>query len=213
MSKSTLHVLLLPAILCVGFVAHAVAQPRPTVVPVSPPPPPMRDVMPGSEVERPAPTAAAVPAARAASAEQKRRPARRLAVCGNPNLSCPSEATFKPYDLPFRLPANAVIYDTELFYAVILKSVTAPNDECEIFVPENERQAAQALFPDHKVFASRCFESGEVGYSNINPNAHFMAVYAGMTLADANRMLTAVKATGKFPGAYIRRLRAGINGT
>lgn len=212
MSKSTLHVLLLPAILCVGFVAHVAGQSQPTVVPMSPPPPPMRDVMPASEVERPAPAAAAVPAGPAAS-EQKRRPARRLAVCGNPNLSCPSEVAFKPYDLPFRLPANAVIYDTELFYAVILKSVKAPNDECEIFVPETERQAAQALFPDHKVFASRCFESGEVGYSNISPNAHFMAVYAGMTLADANRMLTAVKATGKFSGAYIRRMRAGINGT
>jgi hypothetical protein len=40
-----------------------------------------------------------------------------------------------------------------------------------------------------------------------------MGVYAGMTLADANRMLASVKATGKFPGANIRRLRAAFNGT
>jgi hypothetical protein len=211
MSKSALHVLLVAVILCVGFLVHAVGQSNPTVTPMSPPP--MRGAMPSSEVERPAPTAAAVPAAPSTPAAQKRRPARRPTVCGNPKVSCPSSASFKPYDLPFRLPANAVIYDTDLFYAVILKSVKAPNDECEIFVPESEREAAQALFPDHKVFASRCFESGEVGYTNISPNAHFMAVYAGVTLADANRMLAAVKATGKFPGAYIRRLRAGVNGT
>jgi hypothetical protein len=40
-----------------------------------------------------------------------------------------------------------------------------------------------------------------------------MAVYAGMTMADANAMLAKVKATGKFPGANIRRMRALINGT
>jgi hypothetical protein len=40
-----------------------------------------------------------------------------------------------------------------------------------------------------------------------------MAVYAGATQADANRMLATVKATGKFPGANIRRMRAMINGT
>ncbi len=40
-----------------------------------------------------------------------------------------------------------------------------------------------------------------------------MAVYAGATLADANRTLRAVKATGKFPGANIRRMRAIMNGT
>jgi hypothetical protein len=34
-----------------------------------------------------------------------------------------------------------------------------------------------------------------------------------MTPADANRMLATVKATGKFPGAYMRRMRAVINGT
>jgi hypothetical protein len=40
-----------------------------------------------------------------------------------------------------------------------------------------------------------------------------MAVYAGMSLAEANRLLASVKATGKFPGANIRRMRAMINGT
>jgi hypothetical protein len=149
----------------------------------------------------------------ATSAQQRRPQVRHLSVCGNPNRPCKSTGTFRPYDLPFRLPANAVIYDTELFYAVVLTSVSSPNDSCDVFVPERQRLAAQALFPDHKVFSSRCTEPGEPSYSNTSDKAHFMAVYAGSTLADANRMLAAVKATGKFPGANVRRMRATINGT
>jgi hypothetical protein len=146
-------------------------------------------------------------------ATQPRRSTAHLKVCGNPQVKCRTVIEFKPYDLAFQMPSNAVIYDTDLFYAIILQSVKAPADECEIFVPESDRLAAQALFPDHKVFTSRCYEPGEVGYSNTSNNAHFMAVYGGMTLAEANRMLTMVRATGKFPGANIRRMRAMINGT
>jgi hypothetical protein len=141
------------------------------------------------------------------------KPVKHLSICGNPTAQCKTSAVFQPYDLPFRLPASAVIYDTELFYAIILKSVSAANDNCNVFVSERERLAAQALFPDHKVFSSRCAEPGGLSYTNTNPNQHFMAVYAGMTLAEANRMLGTVKATGKFPGANIRRMRAVMNGT
>ncbi len=150
----------------------------------------------------------------ATSAQKRRQPqVRHLAVCGNPNAPCKTTGTFQPYDLPFRLPGNAVIYDTELFYAIVLTSVSAPDDSCDIFVPESQRLAAQPLFPDHKVFSSRCTEPGALSYSNTGNKAHFMAVYAGPTLADANRMLAAVKATAKFPGANVRRMRATINGT
>jgi hypothetical protein len=120
---------------------------------------------------------------------------------------------FEPYDLPFHLPANAVIYDTELFYAIMLKSVRAERDDCNAFVSEEDRLRAQALFPDHKVFASRCYEAGSVYYAPVAENQHFMAVYAGKTRAEAVRMFSTVKATGQFAGANIRRLRAGINGT
>ncbi len=145
---------------------------------------------------------------------QKRRPVvRHLSVCGNPNLPCKTTATFEPYDLPFRLPERVVIYDTELFYAIVLKGVKSPDDNCDVFIPENERLAAQALFPDHKVFSSRCVEPGHLSYSNTSSKAQFMAVYAGPTLADANRMLAAVRAMGKFPGANLRRMRAVMNGT
>lgn len=146
-------------------------------------------------------------------AAQRRRPARRNPVCGNPNQTCKSLRTFEPFELQFRIPDGAVIWDTDLFYAVVLKSMNSPEESCDIFISESERTAAQALFPDHKVFASRCFEPGGISYTNTSPRARFMAVYAGSTLADANRMLANVKATGKFPGANIRRMRATVNGT
>ena len=144
---------------------------------------------------------------------QNRRPIKHLSICGNQTAPCKTIATFQPYNLPFRLPENAVIYDTELFYAIILKSVNAKEDDCDVFVSEKERLATQALFPANKVFSSRCFEPGDLSYTNTNPNQRFMAVYAGMTRAEANRMLGAVRATGKFPGANIRRMRAEMNGT
>lgn len=146
-------------------------------------------------------------------AAQKRQPQKRAYVCGNPKVSCGSGMTFQPYDLPFDLPKNAVIFDTEPFYAIMLKSVRADKDDCNAFVSEEERLRAQALFPEHKVFASRCYEAGSVYYAPVAENQHFMAVYAGKTRAEAGQRLAAVKATGQFPGAYIRRLHAGINGT
>ena len=152
-------------------------------------------------------------AAAVSQAQTRRKPAKRPAVCGNPNFTCGGEVTFQPHELPFRIPKNAVIYDTDLFYAVILRSVTSPEESCDNFIPEPERIAAQILFTQNKVFTSRCAEPGQVSYSNTSSKAQFMAVYAGATQADANAMLAKVKATGKFPGANIRRMRAMINGT
>jgi hypothetical protein len=111
----------------------------------------------------------------------------RGSVCGNPKLTCRTSATFQPNDLPFRVPENSVIWDTELFYAVILKSLTSTEENCDDI--EN-------LF-----------------YTNVDPRFRIMAVYAGSTLAEANRVLASVKSTGKFPGAYLRRMRTGFNGT
>jgi hypothetical protein len=148
-----------------------------------------------------------------AFAQKRRPPVKYLSVCGNPNITCPSAATFEPYDLPFRMPQSVVIYDTELFYAIILRSVSVPPDSCDNFIPEPERLAAQILFRDHKVFTSRCVEPGRLSYSNTSSKTNFMAVYAGRTLAEANRMLAAVKVTGKFPGATMRCMRTGFNRT
>jgi len=144
---------------------------------------------------------------------QKRQAARHGVICGNPNVPFRTSATFPPNDLPFRIPAKANIYDTDLFYAVILKSVSVPEENCDTFIPEGDRLAAQALFPDHKVFSSRCADPGGLSYTNTSPKARFIAVYAGMTLAEANKMLATVKATGKYPAASMRRMRAAFNGT
>ena len=141
----------------------------------------------------------------------RRRP--RGSVCGNPKLPCRTSATFQANDLPFRVPENSVIWDTELFYAVILKSVKSTEDNCDVFVPESERLEAQALFPDRKVFANRCYDIENLFYTNVDPKFRIMAVYAGSNLAEANRVLALVKSTGKFPGAYLRRMRTGFNGT
>ena len=150
-----------------------------------------------------------------ASQSPSRRQARRPSVCGNPMFNCHLDpnSSFQPFDLPFRIPRGAVIFDTELFYAIILKSVAVTDSDCDTFVPESERLQAQALFPDHKVFTDRCIEPGNLFYTNVAENHRIMAVYAGPTLAEAKRFLAAVKATGKFPGANLRRMRTGENGT
>ena len=147
------------------------------------------------------------------AAQSRRKPVKYAPVCGNPNVTCGAQSSSQPHELPIRWPRNAVIYESELFYAVVLRSVPSPEESCDNFIPEPERLAAQTLFPQNKVFTSRCAEPGQVSYSNTNPKAQFMAIYAGATQAEANRILAKVKATGKFPGANIRRMRAMMNGT
>lgn len=139
----------------------------------------------------------------------------RGSICGNPKLPCKTSATFQPYDLPFRVPENSVIFDTELFYAVVLKSARAKNDDCNVFISEEERLKAQASFPENKVFSSRCVDIENLGYwiNGVSHEIRILAVYAGPSLADARRMLAQVKASGNFNDATIRRMRTGFNGT
>jgi hypothetical protein len=145
------------------------------------------------------------------NAQNKRQTAKGT-VCGNPNVRCRTNTDFEPWDLPFQVPPNGVIWETELFYAVILKSTQARTD-CSGFISESDRQSAQAKFPNNKVFASRCAEPGNIYYSNTRADQNFMAVFAGRTAADAQRMLATVRAAGGYPGANIRRMRSGFNGT
>src|SRR5436853_6192726 len=96
------------------------------------------------------------------SAQRRRRrrppakPAKHFSVCGNPNVSCVTSLTFEPYALPFQMPQSSVIYDTEFFYAVILKTVSTANNNCDNYIPEQERLATQTLFPNQNVFDSSC---------------------------------------------------------
>lgn len=139
---------------------------------------------------------------------------RRGKICGDPNASCAGRDQFQPWELTFALPKNAVIYESEFFYAVILKSVKLKNyDDCEKAIAEDERLATQKLFPKNKVFALKCQEPGEMYYTNVANNVSFLGVFAGKTKAQADAFLRTVKATGKFPGAVLRRMKAGINGT
>lgn len=148
-----------------------------------------------------------------AGAQRRRVPSRPAALCPDPTVRCRTSMEFQPHQLPFVIPPSGVIFETEKFYAVILKSVRDTSQNCSIFVPEAERAETQALFPRHKVFASRCSDPTELYYEGIDPEVMFMAVYAGRTRAEAQAMLARVKATGRFPGAYLRRTNTGFNGT
>ena len=156
----------------------------------------------------------ATPAHGGGADAQRRRNARRpAAVCPDPTARCRSSVEFEPHQLPFEVPPDGVIFETEKFYAVILKSVRDNSQDCSTFIPESERLEAQKLFPRHKVFASRCGEPGNSFYEGIAPEQQFMAVYAGRTRAEAQAVLARVKATGRYPGANLRRMSTGFNGT
>lgn len=137
-------------------------------------------------------------------------------VCGDPQVKCPrGKSYFKSHELAYEIPANpSVITDSEQFYAVILKSVRLDTDaNCDNVFPESERLDIQKLFPRNKVFALRCSDAGDVFYTNVNPSLNFIAVFAGRTLPEAKRFMKTVIATGKFTGANLRKMQAGINGT
>jgi len=123
-----------------------------------------------------------------------------------PGASCRG---FKPHHLCFDLPDDGVAraeYASQPFYAVILKTAA----RCSI--SENERLGVQALFPLSKVFAERfqCHDDVEesIRYTNVNEKVGFLAVHAGGTLKEANERLAQVRATGRFPGANMRRMQA-----
>jgi hypothetical protein len=149
-----------------------------------------------------------------AQGRRRRRAPQRSVICGNPTAHCSSADKYRPFDLPFSLPKRAVVYETQPFYAIVLQSVRMRDyDDCDHFVPEESRLAAQALFPNNKVFASRCAIPGDVYYMDVSDKAQFMAVYAGESMTEARRVLELVRATNKYPGANIRRMRASFMGT
>lgn len=138
-------------------------------------------------------------------------------ICGNPRVKCRTgDLTFQAHEIPFEMPSggNAVISDSEPFYAVILKTIKlTPKINCENAISENERLKIQKLFPDHKVFASKCSYPDNLYYTNIAKDVNFIAVYAGKNLNEAKKFLMMIQATRKFKGAAVRRTHAGFNGT
>ena len=125
-------------------------------------------------------------------------------LCPDPAHPC---GVFKPHDLSVALPSDGVPRDevrSVEFYAVILRS----GRHCAI--PERARLEAQRLFPARKVFSQRfeCDDDVEnnVYYHPVDSQLAFLAVYAGATRREANTVLATVQRTGRYRGAYLRRL-------
>ena len=136
-------------------------------------------------------------------------------VCGDPTLTCKSAESFQAFDLPFDTGKNFVIYESEKFYGIVLKSAKLKNwgDCANPSFAESERLPIQEMFPHNKVFALNCVETGMNYYTGVAGKTAFIGVYAGLTLAEANKFLKTVQATGKFPGIKVRRMQIGVNGT
>ena len=127
-------------------------------------------------------------------------------VCPDPAKPC---AGFRDHDLSFILPADGKARAearSAPFFAVMLKT-TAPCAEVEA-----ERRELQSLFPRHKVFANRFECDGDaennVRYTNADPKRGFIAVYGGMTRAEAEALLEKAQALHRFAGANVRRMQA-----
>ena len=128
----------------------------------------------------------------------------------DPTSAC-SAKSFKPHELCFDTPKDEIAraeYLSESFYAIILKTA----EPCSI--SETERLETQRAFPGAKVFSMRfqCDDGIDenISYTNVNDKFGFLAVYAGRTMKDAKATLEAVKATGKFQDANIRKMQAKL---
>jgi hypothetical protein len=126
-------------------------------------------------------------------------------VCPDPQRPCPG---FTEHDLSFGLVSDGKARAEQRslsFFAVILKTIDPCADR------EKERREVQALFPDRKVFGNRfdCDENPEnnIAYTNTSTKHGFIAVYAGGDRGAAEKVLAAAKATGRFPGANLRRMQ------
>ena len=146
------------------------------------------------------------------SAQQK---AKLGKVCGDPTVTCKGIDNFQPFDLPFEMGKNSVIYESERFYGIVLKSTKMDGwGDCENpSFDEADRLPVQELFPHNKVFTLNCVETGTNYYTGVAQKTAFVAVFAGRTLTEAKKFLKTVQATGEFPGIRVRQIQIGINGT
>ena len=136
-------------------------------------------------------------------------------VCGDPTSTCKAAENFQAFDLAFDTGKNFVIAESAAFYGIVLKSkkLSDYGDCSKPSFPERERLEIQKLFPNNKVFALNCVESGSNYYTGVAQKVVFIGVYAGDTLASANRFLSKVVETQQFPGVSVRKMKAGLNGT
>ena len=137
-------------------------------------------------------------------------------ICGFPR-NCVPAYKFKPYELPFSTGRQAKFktgdyVESDYFYAVVLDIInTADTSEGDdFFFNETKRLAAQKLFPDNKVFASRCCgDGGAVRYEGLPDSYNFLAVHGGENEEDAAKLLSIAKR--KYPSAEIRKMRVVLD--
>ena len=138
-------------------------------------------------------------------------------VCGDPTVKCRGwdKPDDQPYELGFDMGKNLVIYESEQFYGIVLKSVKLKDfGDCQKpSFKESERAKIQMDFEHNKVFMLNCFESGSNYYTGVSDKMAFVGVYAGRTLAEASKFLATVQGLNKYPGIRLRKMRIGINGT
>ena len=125
-------------------------------------------------------------------------------VCPDPAAPC---AGFRDHDLSFKRESTGVARAEErsaAFFAVILASA-AP---CAI--DEKSRLQAQSRFPGRKVFSARFECDGDVennvSYTNVDGKRAVLAVYAGATRDEAQKVLAEARANG-YQGANVRRMQ------
>lgn len=110
-------------------------------------------------------------------------------------------------DVHFELSCDDVArsdYQSEPFYAILLNTMP----RCS--VTDKQWQDIQHRFPDNKVFATRyqCNDEAVINYTNVDEKYGFIAVYAGRTKEEAQRLLRKINTLRVFPDANIRLMQA-----
>jgi hypothetical protein len=138
------------------------------------------------------------------------------AICGFPR-NCVPAYKFKPYELPFSTGRQAKFkpgdyVESDYFYAVVLGTINTSDtsEGDDFFFNETKRLAAQKLFPNNKVFASRCCgDGGALHYEGLPDSYNFLAVHGGENEEDATKLLSIAKR--KYPSAEIKKMRVVLD--
>ena len=146
-------------------------------------------------------------------------------VCSDPAANCDHKRKhFDEWELPFKMPAKLTpnkTYRSAPFYAVMLKTFEI-DDDCDggeyVIAVEKERKKVQKTQATRKVFAEyQCPNMGAVGYDfegrmdakrETVLMGNFIAVYAGTTRDEADKLLATVKA--KYPDAVVKKMTANF---
>lgn len=153
--------------------------------------------------------------------QQRKSAAQANAVCFDPNKPCDHKSKkFDVWELSFKMPARLAANKTFVsapFYAVILETFESA-EECDggefIVQAEAARKRAQKKFAGRKVFADyQCPNLSSVGYDfdgrfigDKLALGNFIAVYAGTTKAEAEKILQSAKKD--YPAARLKKMTA-----